>query len=139
MPKPGGGGGRGGGGGGSGYLGVPGGGNGGGGGGGGRGGGGGARDCALVGPWNCPDGDCDWLLGADCAGPGGVCTGLGVCTLGTTGVGCANGLLDGTTGLKPGALAAVEGDKASTGGSTVGLRLLTRSCTSTGPFKATTE
>ena len=100
---------------------------------------GGARDCALVGPWNCPDGDCDWLLGADCAGPGGVCTGLGVCTLGTTGVGCANGLLDGTTGLKPGALAAVEGDKASTGGSTVDLRLLTRSCTSTGPFKATTE
>ena len=59
------------------------------------------------------------------------------------GVGCANGLLGGTTGLKPGAagwaLDGVEGEAASTGGSSVGLRLLTRSCTSTGPFKATTE
>ena len=59
------------------------------------------------------------------------------------GTGCADGLLGGTTGLKPGAaggmLAAVEGDEATTGGNGLGLRLLTRSCTSIGPSKATTE
>lgn len=60
-----------------------------------------------------------------------------------TGVGCAKGFLGCTEGLKLGAAGCgpnpVEGDEASTAGSAVALRLLTRSCTSIGPFRATTE